>query len=98
MQSCCVLIWTTLSMTAQAQSSIVISQVYGGGGNTGATAIRARLPSRQSSAVEADLTGSSMAGVFRFFMHGNRHEDLALCSLQSPLEEAIDVPDELRFS
>ena len=36
-QSCCALMWTTLSMTAQAQSSIVISQVYGGGGNTGAT-------------------------------------------------------------
>jgi uncharacterized protein (TIGR03437 family) len=36
-QSCCSLIWTTLSLTAQAQSSIVISQVYGGGGNTGAT-------------------------------------------------------------
>jgi uncharacterized protein (TIGR03437 family) len=36
-QSCCALIWTTLSLTAQAQSSIVISQVYGGGGNTGAT-------------------------------------------------------------
>ena len=34
---CCALIWTTLSLTAQAQPNIVISQIYGGGGNTGAT-------------------------------------------------------------
>ena len=34
---CCALILTTLCLTTQAQPNIVISQIYGGGGNTGAT-------------------------------------------------------------
>jgi predicted extracellular nuclease len=34
---CCALILTALCITARAQSNIVISQIYGGGGNTGAT-------------------------------------------------------------
>ena len=39
-----------------------------------AFAIRARRPSRRSSAVDAGLTGASMAGVFRFCMHARWDE------------------------